>query len=277
MNTRDLDILLVNEEDYPDPGAGYSALAYIRTAMIRATRYLDATMPPRMGLVLLATYAMNAGLKVAVVNNVLSSPLRRLRFRRLLRGGPLAVGISTVMISDPKTVKRIVSVIRRHSPGSIIILGGYGASHSPAMRKLADITVLGYGEYALVRLLSELKKGRDPNSVPGMENDADGGRILRGGAYYEDGKILFPDWGISNSFSKLLPVEGSRGCKYNCAFCTTSNRKRQVFRPPSEVFAEVANNIRGPWRQTYRFCRFQLYLRSGFYDRIPRTSPRVRA
>jgi len=244
MNTRELDILLVNEEDYPAPGVGYSALSRVRTAIIRATRYIDITMPPRMGLVLLATYAMNAGLKVAAVNNALSSPLRRLRFRRLLRGAPLAVGISTVMISDPETVRRIVSVIRRHSPGSIIILGGYGACHSPAMRKLADITVLGYGENALARLLSELKKGRGLDSVPGVERDEDGGRILRGGAYYEDGKIIFPDWGISNSLSKRLPVEGSRGCKYNCAFCTTSNRKRQVFRPPSEVFAEVANDIR---------------------------------
>jgi p-methyltransferase len=168
-----------------------------------------------------------------------------MRFLLLLRRAPLAVGISTVAITYPETVAEIVSVIRRHSPNSIIILGGRGAGRSAAMRKQVDITIIDYGENALVRLLSALKKGMDIDSIPGVERDEDGARVMRGDAYYETGgKILFPDWRFSNSLVKMFPVEGSRGCEHNCSFCMLPNKKKQVFRTPSDVFNEVVNDVR---------------------------------
>ncbi len=243
---RGLDILLVSDEDYAEspPASGrLSPLIRLRTALLRVTRWVDV-QPPRMGTVLLATYARQAGLNAAVLNNVLASPLNRLRFRRLLRGGPLAVGISTVAIKYPGTAEKIVSDIRRYSPGSVIIMGGHGAGYAPEMRKYADITVTGYGENALVRLLAGLKKGLAADSVPGVERGGDGLLAMGGDAYYEEGKpMLFPDWSIAGSPVKEFPVEGSRGCRYNCSFCTTPNRKRQVFRPPAEVLGEVLKDI----------------------------------
>jgi radical SAM superfamily enzyme YgiQ (UPF0313 family) len=244
---KDLDILLVSDEDYaesPQAVRGFSPLTWLKNSLLRATRWVDF-LPPRMGTVLLATYAKNAGLKAALLNNVLASPLNRLRFRRQLRRGPLAVGISTVAIKYPKTAEKIAADIRRYSPGSVIIMGGHGAGYAPEMRKYADITVTGYGENALVRLLAGLKKGVALDDIPGVEKDAAGVRSMRGDAYYEEGKpMLFPDWSVGGSLYKQFPVEGSRGCKYNCSFCTTPNRTRQVFRPPAEVFAEVLSDIR---------------------------------
>jgi radical SAM superfamily enzyme YgiQ (UPF0313 family) len=247
MIAQNLDILLVADEDYAEDSlSSHSrlALSKIHAGLFRLARWVDL-MPLWLGVVLLATYAAQAGFETAVINNVLASPFSRMRFLRLLRRAPRAVGISTVAITYPETVAEIVSIIRRQSPNSIIILGGRGAGRSAAMRKHADITIIDYGENALIRLLSGLKKGLDIDSIPGVEMDEDGTRIMRGDAYYETGgKTLFPDWRFSNSLVKMFSVEGSRGCKHNCSFCTVPNKKKQVFRTPSDVFNEVVNDVR---------------------------------
>jgi radical SAM superfamily enzyme YgiQ (UPF0313 family) len=248
MIAQNLDILLVADEDYGRDFLGSRsnspALSRILTGLLKLVPWVDF-FSPWLGVVLLSTYAAQAGFETAVVNNVLASPFSRMRFLLLLRRAPLAVGISTVAITYLETVAEIVSIIRRYSPNSIIILGGHGVRYSAAMRKHADITIIDYGENALIRLLSALKKGMDIDSIPGVDRDEHGARVMRGDAYYETGgKTLFPDWRFSNSLMKMFPVEGSRGCKHNCSFCMLPNKEKQVLRTPSDVFNEVLNNVR---------------------------------
>jgi len=244
MNSDKLDILLVGEEDYIRPSPDdRSAAGLLRSLLLTLGGSFDTVTPPRMGKVLLATYAAAAGYSAAVEDNVLAFPFGLRRFRRQLRRAPLAVGISTVAIRYPGTVERIVAEVRRYSPGSKIIMGGQGVWYHTGLRRLADLTVTGYGEHALLRVMETLRAGARLEALPGVQRDAEG-LLLRGEDFYGPEKPRFPDWRFYRGRSRRLALEASRGCRYNCSFCTLRSQRRQVFRDPDEVLAEMARDVR---------------------------------
>ncbi|MDD2806675.1 MAG: radical SAM protein [Elusimicrobiales bacterium] len=248
MNLKRLDILLAGDEEFLEDLPDRTETTFsgkVLDLLRKVTRVVDI-VSPRLGIVLLATHAARAGYSVAVVNNVLSSPLSRLRFALLLRlRRPRAVGISTVAMRKTETTAQIVAIARRLCPGAAVILGGQNAVQTPATRKLADLTVTGHGENVLPRLLGDLKAGRPLDALDGLHKDENGSRILKGDPYYgPDGGTHLPDWKYTTSSNKVIPVEGSRGCWHTCAFCTTSNQGRQVFRKPADVLSEALNDVR---------------------------------
>lgn len=225
---------------YPPPEEGLLKGLAMR-ALLRLGGGGDSA-PPRLGKVLLATYAAGAGYSVAVEDGVLSFPSGLRRLRRQLARSPLAVGISTVAIMYPATLEKIVAAVRRYSPSSRIILGGLGVASYPDMRRLADLTVTGYGETALLRVLQTLKQGKDLGSVPGVERDG-AGLLLKGDDFYESGRLLTPDWSYFKGASRRYTIEASRGCRFNCSFCTLPSHGRHLFRSPDEVLEEMSLDV----------------------------------
>ncbi|MDO8804338.1 MAG: radical SAM protein [Elusimicrobiota bacterium] len=236
------DLILVDEKDFYYPDLELPPL--LAWVYIFITRFLDAVLwfepdPQKLAVPLLSAYAKDAGFQVAVVRGVSNYFFRRRRFIELLRLKPLAVGISTAAVKKISTVRRVAAIARRHSPGSLIILGGYGAQYSPEMRKAGDITVTGYGEAALVWLLRRLKSGS--GITDGVVADRYGSKILPGSIGYSGPeKMLFPDWSAAPARPRHYNIEASRGCRFNCVYCNFPGRKKQVYRPVEDVAAEMA-------------------------------------
>ncbi|MBI4350604.1 MAG: radical SAM protein [Elusimicrobia bacterium] len=237
------DIVLVDEKDFYYPDLEFPPpLVWL---YICITRVLDALLwfepdPQKLAVPLLSAYARDAGFKVAVVRGVLNYFFRRRRFIALLRLGPPAVGISTSAVKKLSTVRRLAALVRRHSPGSLIILGGYGAQYSPEMRGAGDLTVTGYGETALVGLLRRLKAGA--GITAGAVTDENGSKVLQGSVGYGEGqgRMLYPDWSAAPSRPRHYNIEASRGCRFNCVYCNFPGRKNQVYRPAEDVAGELA-------------------------------------
>ncbi|MDD5655970.1 MAG: cobalamin-dependent protein, partial [Elusimicrobia bacterium] len=243
-----LDVLLVDDEDYyVSIFHGRPLLAGLDFLFLKLMNLARDLLgePPRAALPLLSAYAKAAGLSVEALPNLSRGPLKGARFSALLRRRPLVVGVSTSAMREARTLAAITARVRRESPDSIVALGGYGAERSAAMRKLGDVCVSGYGELALVRLASALKRDPRLDSVPGIVRDEDGVRTLPGRRHYDPGeKMLRPDWGATSPRSWRYPVEASRGCRFNCSYSTLPGSTRQPHRRPADVVEELAENAR---------------------------------
>lgn len=237
------DLVLVDEKDFYYPAVDFPPLMYWIYVLI--TRGLDVLLslePEPQGLAapLLSAYAKDAGFRVETVRNVSNRLLQRRRFIELLETKPLAVGISTIGVKKESTVRGVARLVRRHSPGSVIVLGGYGAQNSPGMRAAGDVTITGYGETALVRLLRDLKDSGPQAVLDSAPRDKGGARIIPGNLHYEgQEKMIFPDWASAPARPKHYNIEASRGCRFNCIYCNFPGKKAQAYRSPEEVAAEM--------------------------------------
>lgn len=248
---RELDLLLVDDDSsffhqkylgrVPSPWEDNVLSRAVTNAM------LWALMPPKLALPLLSAHAKAAGHTVEAVYRPLL-PWKASKFRRLLQRRPRVVGITTVGIFDAAYLARITGLVRRLSPDSLIVLGGLGASEYPDIRALGDLYISGHGEHALAGLITALKGGVEPGRIPGVSAAPEGGLKMEGSLRYEGiPRTLPPDWTATSSGCRWYPVEASRGCRFNCAYCIFPGRGGQVFRDPGEVVREMRllNESRG--------------------------------
>lgn len=254
-----LDVLLVDAEDCYDTWLrGIPFLAWLDALLAWLLHLVRVWMnePTRPALPLLAAYLENAGFSVAALTDLSEglSFIKRRKLSQLLRRRPLVVGVSTSAMKEPRTLERIAAQVRRESPASCLVLGGFGAEYGPAMRRLGDVVVTRYGELALVKLAQALRSRLDLDSVAGMTRGEDGVRLLAGRLSYDPGeRMLPPDWGVLGRRLRCCAVEASRGCRYNCSYCTFLGKNRHACRKPADVLEEVADDVR---RHGARYIEF---------------------
>jgi|SRR5882762_2024197 len=169
--------------------------------------------------------------RVAIADLVLVQRNVREVLARLLREhDPDLVGLS-VMTFQRRTASRIIALLRAWKPALRIVAGGYDPSLAPeAYQGMAlDFIVRGEGDLSFRELLRALEQGGGFDRVRGLSY-RDGeqwfhnpDRPVRG---FEDGEIRLP-----NRSARVLKgytllgrpvdvVETSRGCTYDCSFCS---------------------------------------------------------
>ena len=126
--------------------------------------------------------------------------------------------------------------IKKHYPSTIIIGGGNHATMAPEdlLNNNFDYIVLGEGEVTFLELLNALKNKKDSAQVNGIAF-LQNGQVVKTAPRelienLDSLPVIHPDSFDDNriyNFSgiKYLNIETSRGCQYNCSFCTTSNRR----------------------------------------------------
>jgi anaerobic magnesium-protoporphyrin IX monomethyl ester cyclase len=118
--------------------------------------------------------------------------------------------------------------------GRIVVMGGY---HPTFMDEevlktgVVDYVVRGEGEYVFLELVNHIENGKSVEDVKGISY-MDGARLIRteDAPYPDIDKIPFParDLLPLSSYKAFLderpmtPVITSRGCPFNCSFCSSS-------------------------------------------------------
>jgi radical SAM superfamily enzyme YgiQ (UPF0313 family) len=191
--------------------------------------------------------------KVAVADLILCQRAVRETVTRLVREiDPDLVGLS-VMTFQRRTAERIITLIRLLKPNVKIIVGGYDPSlASEAYLSLpVDYIVRGEGEITLRELTRALENGGGLHFIPGLSHRCGDKWIHnqpRAPHRIEDNEIRLP-----NRSTRVLKgytilgrqadvVETSRGCTYDCSFCSIIEMRGRNFHTYS--FDRVITDIR---------------------------------
>ena len=222
-------------------------------AMPDTVDFIDnAARIPNLALVSLAGNLPDH--EVKVMDLVLYKPdIRRAVEKVLATFRPHLVGLSA-MTFQYDTLLRVARVVRRFDPGIKMVAGGYHPSLmarelSEEDLRLLDFIVRGEGEATLGELVAELEQAQpDFSRVAGLS--------YRQGAHWEHNaprplldldRLLLPrrESRVDEGFFFLdMPMdvaETSRGCPFNCKFCSINRIYGNSYRrfPLSRIIADL--------------------------------------
>ena len=208
----------------------------------------------------LASLAGNAGRQhqVSVADLILVQDSVKPTIERLMRElDPEVVGLS-VMTFQRRTALQAISLIRDIKPGVTVVAGGYDPSLAPEAYEApdagVDFLVRGEGDLTFRDLLAALERGdlAAIGSVPGLSiHDGRGFRHNppRTVSGLDDGAIALPNRGarVLDGYTFMgRPVdivETSRGCTYDCSFCSIIEMRGRNFHTFNfeRVLADIAD------------------------------------
>jgi anaerobic magnesium-protoporphyrin IX monomethyl ester cyclase len=193
---------------------------------------------------------------VAIADLILVQASVRRTVERLIRElQPEVVGLS-VMTFQRSTARRIISLIRSVKPDVRVVVGGYDPSLAPDSWTRPDIgvdfIVRGEGEITFRELLRALEGGGSLSEIDGLwfrQGDGVRRNFPRPVARVEEGGLRPPNRAarVLSGYTMLgRPVdvvETSRGCTYDCSFCSIIEMRGRNFHrfPLERVVDDIAD------------------------------------
>ena len=191
--------------------------------------------------------------RVAVADLVLVQGRVRETVERLVRDlEPDVVGMS-VMTFQRRTARRIVELVRALRPSARVAVGGYDPSLAPEAWTdgTADFVVRGEGEIPFCELLRALEAGSGFRGIAGLtwrEGDGYHANPPRPVTGLETGAIRLPKrsarvlGGYTLLGRPVDVVETSRGCTFDCSFCSIIEMRGRNFH--KYTFDRVLDDLR---------------------------------
>ena len=174
--------------------------------------------------------------------------------RRMARLRPQVVGITSVTLNH-HIAEDIARAVRAVDPAVPIVMGGPHVSFEiegsfRSLDKALDYVAIGEGEHTMVELLRALEGRMDLRDVRGLAaRDPHSGKVGRNAARpLEDDLDTLPDpardlMPLSRylAFDSHASVVTSRGCPYECIFCSAPawTGRRVRYRNPSLCVDEI--------------------------------------
>lgn len=124
-------------------------------------------------------------------------------------------------------VKHIISMLKKISPNTTIVLGGPEVSYESDKfleeNPCADIIIKGEGEDTMVPLIHALEKNEDLSKVDGIVYRGEKEILETSDRPPIDlAKLPFAYPDIENIHNKIFYFESSRGCPFRCSYCLSS-------------------------------------------------------
>jgi anaerobic magnesium-protoporphyrin IX monomethyl ester cyclase len=193
---------------------------------------------------------------VAIADLILVQSSVQQTVERLVRQfEPDVVGLS-VMTFQRVTARRLISLIRSIRPGVLTVVGGYDPSLAPDAwthpQLGVDVIVRGEGELTFRDLVRAIERRVPLSTVAGIfYRDGDTLRqgAPRGVAAVEQGVIEPPNRaarvlsGYTMMGRQVDVVETSRGCTYDCSFCSIIEMRGRNFHrfPLPRVIEDISD------------------------------------
>lgn len=195
--------------------------------------------------------------------------------RRILRDEkPAIAGITSMTGAQLKGALRAARIIRECGD-TPIVWGGVHASLFPEgtlNHPDVDFLIVGEGETALPALLEYLDGRISPESIPGLGFKRDGIPIINNRGPFHDLDDL-PDTPyhlirlepyIHTYFweKRVIDMESSRGCPYNCGFCYNEkyNCRKWRARSPERVVSEIRDLMKTHGLRNFLFIDDSFFI-----------------
>lgn len=242
---------------------------------------------PRLGTVILGTILRNHGYEVTVF----VESIQEINFEKLLSAD--AVGISTTTSTAPRAYE-IAALLKGKIP---VFMGGPHVTYLPdEALEYCNFVLRGEADDCIVDFISTLKKGWGFENIPGLSFRKEGAVIHNHTpATCKDlDAVPCPDFsliaGLEGDHTKKLsitPVMTSRGCPYDCSFCSVTGMfgQKYRFRSNERIIEELRRSKHhgGKWVFFYddNFCanksRTKELLRVMIEEKVtPRWTAQVR-
>ena len=207
---------------------------------------------PRLGLPLLGALMRR---ELGVTPRVYFEEVARLDWQEIEKAD--LVGISTITPTAPEAFALVKHIKKeRDIP---VVIGGPHVTFLPdeALEAGADYVVRGEGEWTFIELARHLNDGSPALSeIAGLSYRGEGGEHLHNPdrpRISDLTELPWPDLTLIEGFekSKIIPLLTSRGCPFNCKFCSVTGMfgRRYRFRETGDILAELevlyARNPRG--------------------------------
>jgi anaerobic magnesium-protoporphyrin IX monomethyl ester cyclase len=235
---------------------------------------------PPVGLAYVAAAVAARGYPVHLVDGLGEDPARYTSFRELgiKRNGiadeeivqripedTAVVGVTCMFSYDWPFVRTLIEKIRGRFPDAMIVVGGEHATAMPAYVlddcAAVDVVVRGEGEETICELLDTRRAAGDLATVMGIAYRRDG-RVVTTAPRRRIrtiDEIARPRWdlvpienylgqglGYGVNRGRSMPVIATRGCPYQCTFCSSPAMWTTMWRPrdPDDVLDEIETYIR---------------------------------
>jgi radical SAM superfamily enzyme YgiQ (UPF0313 family) len=185
---------------------------------------------PRLGLVILATRLKQAGYDV----KVFIEEVAPVDFDALFSAD--LVGVSTTTSTAPRAYEFARAARRAGIP---VVMGG---SHVTFMAdeslEHCDYVLRGEADDLIVEFVRRLGAGEDLETMPSLSRRV-GGRVVHNpppGGCVDVETLPEPDFGLIHGYTEsltaatVLPVQTSRGCPFDCNFCSVTRMFGRSYR-----------------------------------------------
>jgi anaerobic magnesium-protoporphyrin IX monomethyl ester cyclase len=207
----------------------------------------------------LASLAGNVGSghSVAIADLILVQHRVVATVERLMKEqDPDVVGLS-IMTFQRRTALRLMRLIRSIKPGVTIVAGGYDPSLAPEAYEdpasCVDYIVRGEGELTFRGLIGAIDRGEHPGSLEGLSWRGPNGAFIHN-PQRAVSKLKASELELPNRAARVLAgytflgrpidiVETSRGCTYDCSFCSIIEMRGRNFHTFdfTRVLADIAD------------------------------------
>lgn len=252
-------------------------ICLVRPPATECFRFATTSISLPLGLAYVAGALEAAGRRIHVVDAVGEAPARRTRYvTGYLIGLPLAeivdripadadlVGITVIFTHEWPAVVRLIELLKARRPDVRVVLGGEHATSLPEFclaTSRADFLILGEGEETVVELADALEHRRPLAEVDGLAW-RDGEDIVvnrRRSRRKSVDDIPRPAWrhfalqayhahryvGGMYSPALTIPILATRGCPYQCTYCSSPNMWTPLWVPrdPVKVVDEIQDYV----------------------------------
>ena len=147
----------------------------------------------------------------------------------------------------------------------------------------ADLIVGHEGEETMAELMDKVKNGKDFHGLKGIIYNSNGNLVLNEPRpFIEDlDSIPFPDWELLEYLERYdtpmhivggqrMPIFGSRGCPYNCTFCSSPKiwKRRVRWRQPAQVALEMKTIQEKYGIKSVHFWDDNLMMKASFMEKL---------
>jgi len=174
------------------------------------------------------------------------------------------VGVTCLFSSLWPLTRDLADRIRARFPDAILVLGG---EHGTALPEFVlttsafDVVVLGEGEETVAELFRAVLDGRSYHGLPGIAF-VEAGLVVNNGLsprMRQVDEISLPDWDSfpieayidkdqmnGLNMGRSMPLLATRGCPYQCTFCSSPSMwtQRYIPRNPKSVVDEIELYVR---------------------------------
>jgi len=223
----------------------------MRVLLLSAPHPLEESPLPPLSLSYLAGVLAQEGIEGKILDFLVTQYHPKKLRRELEEYRPQLVGATCVTLNYP-IARRMLKVCKDFDPNIFTVIGGphvtFAAKETLLSSPWIDAIVIGEGERTLVELARTVAEDQDIRDVAGIAF-ADGGRVTRTSArpLIENldqmplpARELLP-MARYRALGTPCTVITSRGCPYNCIFCSGHRMfgPRVRFRSPGLVVDEI--------------------------------------